>query len=132
MEAKLKHLEFIQQVIVRMNSNSFMIKGWAITIIAALFALSAKDSNKAYVIIAYLPLFPFWILDSFYLSKERQYRKLYDAVRIKNENEIDFSMDTNSFNVGNNTWFNTVISKTLCPFYGLLLILTIIIMFLII
>lgn len=34
-EKKLKHLEFIQGVITRMNSNSFSIKTWMITIIAA-------------------------------------------------------------------------------------------------
>ena len=45
MENKRKHLEFIQSVIARMNSNSFLIKGWSITLVSALFALAAKDSN---------------------------------------------------------------------------------------
>ena len=31
-ENKRKHLEFIQQVITRMNANSFLIKGWAVTL----------------------------------------------------------------------------------------------------
>lgn len=44
-EKKLKHLEFLQNVITRMNSNSFMIKGWAITLVSALFVLAAKDAN---------------------------------------------------------------------------------------
>ena len=30
-EEQIKHLEFIQGIINRMNSNSFAIKGWAIT-----------------------------------------------------------------------------------------------------
>ena len=51
MEQKLKHLEFIQNVINRMNSNSFLIKGWAVTLIAAIFALAAKDSNFQYIIL---------------------------------------------------------------------------------
>ncbi len=45
MERKIKHLEFIQIVISRMNSNSFLIKGWTITLMSALFALAAKDTN---------------------------------------------------------------------------------------
>jgi len=28
-----------------MNVNSFLLKGWAITLVAALFALAAKDAN---------------------------------------------------------------------------------------
>ena len=36
MEAKLKHLEFIQTVITRMATNSFLFEGWAITIAAGL------------------------------------------------------------------------------------------------
>ena len=32
-ENKLKHLEFIQNIITRMNSNSFVIKGWSITLV---------------------------------------------------------------------------------------------------
>ena len=39
MEKKLKHLEFIQNAINRMASNSFIIKGWCITLIVGLFAL---------------------------------------------------------------------------------------------
>ena len=40
---KLKHLEFIQAAINRMAGNLFMLKGWSVTLIAALFALAAKD-----------------------------------------------------------------------------------------
>jgi hypothetical protein len=39
---KIKHLEFIQGVITRMNANSFQIKGWSVTITAALLALYAS------------------------------------------------------------------------------------------
>lgn len=74
MDAKLKHLEFIQNVITRMNSNSFLIKGWAITLVSALFALAAKDANINYVLISYIVIPVFWVLDGFYISRERQYR----------------------------------------------------------
>jgi hypothetical protein len=36
-ENKRKHLEFIQGVITRMNTSSFLIKGWTITLVSALF-----------------------------------------------------------------------------------------------
>ena len=38
---KLKHLEFIQGIITRMANNSFMLKGWAVTLVAGIFALSS-------------------------------------------------------------------------------------------
>jgi len=128
MENKLKHLEFIENVITRMNTNSFMIKGWAITLISALFALAAKDANRLYVLIAYIPLPMFWIMDGFFLGKERQYRDLYDQVRILQNEKIDFSMNAKRFNVGKNAWIRSIFSKTLIPFYGILLILTLILM----
>ncbi|MEN9503463.1 MAG: hypothetical protein RI964_2748 [Pseudomonadota bacterium] len=37
---RLKHLEMLQQVITRMASNSFLIKGWSITLISALLAFA--------------------------------------------------------------------------------------------
>ena len=48
MEKKLKHLEFIQQAINRMASNLFLLKGWTVTLIAAMFALAAKESRDLY------------------------------------------------------------------------------------
>src|SRR5690242_13198261 len=84
-EYKLKHLEFIQSIVNRMASNSFLLKGWSVTLVAALFALAAKDSDKKYIVVAYFPVLVFWILDAYFLSQERQFRKLYDAVRIKKE-----------------------------------------------
>jgi hypothetical protein len=70
-ENKLKHLEFIQSVIDRLSGNSFLLKGWGVTLVAGLFALAAKDSNPKYVVVAYLPVLVFWLIDGYFLSKER-------------------------------------------------------------
>jgi len=37
MEKKLKHLEMLQGVINRMANNSFLLKGWSVVLISALF-----------------------------------------------------------------------------------------------
>ncbi len=129
-EKKLKHLEFIQNVITRMNTNSFLIKGWTITLISALFALAAKDSNIKFVLVSYIALPIFWGLDGFFLAMERRYRDLYNEVTSKTENEIDFSMDTNKFIKENKTWICSCFSQTLIPFYGISFIATLIVMFL--
>ncbi len=129
MENKQKHLEFIQGVINRMAGNSFLLKGWAITLVVALFALSAKDTNQSYIIIAYFPVITFWILDGYFLSQERLFRALYDHVRKLDEKEIDFSIDTNKHNENKrNSWPRSMLSKTLLFFYlslvGVMLLVT--------
>lgn len=43
---ELKHLEFIQNVITRMNTNSFQIKGWTVGIISAALAVYASTQEK--------------------------------------------------------------------------------------
>jgi len=116
-ENKLKHLEFIQSVVNRMASNSFLLKGWSVTLVAALFALAAKDSDKKYIVVAYFPVLVFWILDAYFLSQERSYRNLYDAVRTKKEDEIDFSMDTKPFADSRTKWASAFFSRTLLVFY---------------
>lgn len=130
MEKKLKHLEFIQNVITRMNSNSFTIKGWTITLISALFALAANGSNPKYVLITYIIVPVFWVLDAFYLSQEKQYRGLYNDVAIKNEDAIDFSMNATKYDVNDNTWLSSIFTKTIMPFYGIALTASLIVMYL--
>ncbi|MDD3685668.1 MAG: hypothetical protein PHE56_02760 [Bacteroidales bacterium] len=130
-ENKIKHLEFIQNVITRMNTNSFLIKGWTITIVSALFALAAKDSNSNFVTVSYIAIPVFWILDGFFIAVERRFRDLYAEVAKKAEDAIDFKMDTSEFNKGDRTWIAGIFSKTLLPFYGISVVTTLIIMFLI-
>lgn len=126
-ESKLKHLEFIQNVITRMNTNSFLLKGWCVTLVSALFALAAKDANVNYVLVSYIAIPSFWILDGYYLSQERQYRALYDEVRVKSD--TDFSMDASGYCTGKRTWASSAISKTVRIFYGTAIAVALIVMF---
>ena len=80
-ENKIRHLEMIQGVINRMASNSFMLKGWAVTLVAGIFALAAKDTDKLYFLVTYIPVIIFLGLDSYYLLQERLYRSLFGSYR---------------------------------------------------
>jgi hypothetical protein len=91
-ESKIRYLEMIQSIMAKMSSNSFMLKGWAVTLVAGVFALSAKDANSIYFLIAYIPVILFWFLDSYYLMLERQYKHFYDIVTDKKSKEIDFKI----------------------------------------
>ncbi len=124
---KEKHLEFTQGVINRMGQNSFLIKGWTVTLVSALFALAAKDANQKFVIVAYFPALAFWLLDSYYLYQERLFRKVYDHVR--KANSVDFSLNTKQFDKGFSDWAGAALSKTLLLFYGIVFLTLIIVMY---
>lgn len=119
MENKIRHLEMIQGVISRMASNSFLLKGWAVTLVAGIFALSAKDADKLYFIIAYIPIIVFWGLDAYYLLQERLYRSLYEKVSKTKEINVDFSLKATKSEFGNekNCYFSCIFSKTELCFY---------------
>jgi hypothetical protein len=130
-ENKQKHLEFIQSAVSRMASNLFLLKGWTITLIAALFALAAKDADRKYFLIAYIPAAIFWALDGYFLAQERRFRSLYDHVRLLHESAIDYSMDTTPFKKDpRNTWLGATLSRTLLIYYGALLVTMAVVMFL--
>lgn len=121
-----KHLEFTQGVINRMGQNSFLIKGWAVTLVSALFALAAKDSNPKFAVVAYFPTIAFWLLDSYYLYQERLFRKLYDNVRTKTT--TDYSLNVKEFDNGFSDWASSAFSKTILLFYGVIVLTIIVIM----
>lgn len=116
---KIKHLEMIQGVINRMASNSFMLKGWAVTLVAGVFALASRDTDKLYFLIAYIPIVVFWGLDSYYLLQERLFRSLYNKVRVLEEKDVDFSMKATKkeFNSDENCFLNCLLSKAEIWFY---------------
>jgi len=118
MENKIKHLEMIQGIINRMASNSFLLKGWSVVLVSALFVLSAKETNIFFICLAFLPALAFWELDGYFLWQERLYRKLYDKVRKMNETEIDFSMNTSTVSKEVKPWICVTFSKTLRIFHG--------------
>ena len=116
MENKLKHLEFIQNVISRMANTSFLLKGWSITIIAGLFAFSATEGLVAVLWLGVLLTLVFWFLDSYFLWQERLFRDLYNYVRNRKEEDVDFDMDHKKFRA-EQKWCATPFSLTLLPFY---------------
>lgn len=128
MENKIRHLELIQVTINRFSTNSFQIKGWSVVIVSALFALAASGTNSSFVLLAYIPAIVFWGLDGYYLSMERLYRKLYEIVREKKEDQIDFSMNTAGLNEKKYPWACATLSKTLIPFHGSILAVIIVVM----
>lgn len=113
-ERIFKHLEFIQATISRKAQNSFAYKGWAITLVSAIIALSQSNNSSGYLA-ALVPLAGFWVLDAYSLRQERLFRCLYDQIR--NRQDTDFCMNTAPFNTTVAPHWRVAISKSILWFY---------------
>ncbi|GAB3514172.1 hypothetical protein [Emticicia fontis] len=133
-----KELDLIQDVIKRMASNSFQVKGWLIGILSAIIVFEkdtlffSGDGDRLIAIalnaILFLPILCFWRLDAFFLQTERNYRGIYSWVVRYRKNTDAYLYDLNTFereydgrteNLINpeDTIINIMFSKTLRYFY---------------
>ena len=126
-ETKSKHIDIIQSTISRMAQNSFIVKGWAVTILIGLFVFLQKNESKSNLFIYITPILFFWVLDSYYLWQERLFRKLYNKIIDDLTSESDLSMDTSTFKE-NYSFFRTLFSVSELLSYGVLLIIVILLL----
>ncbi|MBD8074071.1 hypothetical protein COL48_12290 [Bacillus toyonensis] len=115
----IEEVKIIQDIIKRMSSNSFIIKGWTITLVVGSLLFKGE---KIQFFISFIPLIMFWFLDAYFLRQERLYRKLYEWV-IKERVETDLfllSMDTDRFRMEVPTRIQIMFSSTLIYFYALI------------
>ncbi|MFX0028688.1 MAG: hypothetical protein ACFE8B_05735 [Candidatus Hermodarchaeota archaeon] len=72
-----EYFNIIQNVISRMAQNSFLIKAWLVTIVAAIIVLTFSMTSIIVFVVLMIITIIFWTLDSYYLKIERLYRHLY-------------------------------------------------------
>ena len=72
-----KYLEMIQAVISRLANNTFVLKGWAVTLASALFGFAGKQQDAELALLTLFPGLVFWSLDGYYLALERSHRELF-------------------------------------------------------
>lgn len=123
----MKEIDTIQSIINRMSNNSFLIKGWAITLIVGTLLLERTllVDSKLQISMAFIPLLAFWFLDAYFLWQERMYRELYKWVvnnRLKTDEHL-FDMNAYRFEDNIDSKFRTMFSITLAWFYGSIVIL---------
>ena len=124
-----KEIDLIQSVITRMANNSFLLKGWVITIIVAVLALKndtiVTGKSQFIPLMLLLPLLTFWYLDAFYLHKERCFRELYKWVVNNRKYSSDhlYSLDYSRVEKEVDGICKIMRSSTLSTFYGMALII---------
>lgn len=129
MTKKIKHLEMIETIIERMAKNCFQLKTWTMTLLTAIAALFSKESDQRFMLFIFIPVIGFWLMDTFYLQMERKYRFLYKNVAEKDENDIDFNLDTDfasgtSSDMKQLCFFRCMFSITEMLFYPVILVAT--------
>jgi hypothetical protein len=121
---RVKYLEMIQTIVTRMAGNSFLVKGWTVTIVAALVALAAKEAETRFALVALLPTLSFWGSDAYYLRYERLFRRLYDDVRVAAEDKLvndPYSLSTELYVKECPSWFRTLWTAHVVALHGVLI-----------
>lgn len=130
-EILLKEIDLIEECIKRMASNSFLLKGWAVTVLSVLIGLTANTDNwKFGSVLAILVCIGFWYLDAEYLKLERLYKRKYNWIITNRPAKTEYAFNLDPFE--KNMWLanenieikmNSVIfSRTICPLYTIMLI----------
>ncbi len=78
---RVKHMELIQAVVARLAGNSFLLKGWALTLTVAIVGFAVNTDSSGLALVALLPIIVFWGLDGYYLHTEWLFRELHRQVR---------------------------------------------------
>ncbi len=120
----IEEIKVVQDIIKRMASNSFSVKTWTITLIVA--TLLFKGANN-HIFIAFIPLFAFWFLDSYYLQQERLFRQVHNWIAIYRQDNDDklFNMNPMQFKDKVQTVLRIMFSISTLPFYGSIFIMLI-------
>lgn len=125
---KIAHLGFIQAIISRMASNAFAIKGWSVSITAAIVAAGIALKSIPIILVALIPVVTFIVLDSYFFLQEKNFRKLYDTVRNQDfdiKNPFDLTPPQNIYEI---PWCKRIMGlfeRAVFPVYLVQLILVI-------
>lgn len=91
-EGKVEYLQMIQEPICRMSTTSAIFKGFAATIVAGISAISYSTTNTWVLVLSFLPILAFAMLDVYYIRLERKFRFLYKQVCTGNH-AVNFLME---------------------------------------
>lgn len=124
-----KEIDLIQSCITRMANNSFLLKGWAVSIVAVILALADKALDPILLsAVVLIPLISFWYLDAFFLRIEKMYRKMYEwviAKRISDDASFLYDLNPHRFSAEVPSTRKTMWTITLRWFYGIPTLITV-------
>ncbi|MFT4213353.1 MAG: hypothetical protein QM622_01050 [Microbacterium sp.] len=114
-------MDYVQAIIARLANNSFIMKGWALTLTSALLGFAATRSDALLAFLALAAVLAFWFLDAYFLRQERAFRLMFSDVAAKKVTGFNLNPATYAKRV---KWWPTLRSVSLGVFYGALLTLS--------
>ena len=87
----IKSLEFLQNIIARLNNNSFSVKVFATTIFGLLITLYIEKKDILFIYICLVCMIVLALMDSLYLCNERKFSKIYSNI-IKSSKDKDLEV----------------------------------------
>ncbi len=92
-EKRISYLQMIESIIDRMSNKSGNIKGFAVSIVVGVTALSFKETSPYVLVLSFLTVFIFLWLDLYYLGMERKYKYYYKQVCAGKDVDFSLSLD---------------------------------------
>ena len=130
-----KEIDLLQSCIDRMAKNSFMIKGWFVSIYAVILALLPEKVDVMLLCVVLIVVnILFWYLDGVYLRDEKIYRRIYQWVveaRKQNDRELMYQLELNLYKNKIGTMDSVgkiMLSKSLFIFYAIQLAVLLVVM----
>ncbi|MFA5086400.1 MAG: hypothetical protein WC468_02315 [Candidatus Paceibacterota bacterium] len=117
-----KESNMVQGIIKRKANESFIIKGWSVTLIVATLIFQGE---RFQTLVALIPLMSFWFLDAHCQRKIKLYKKLYiwNVENRLNTDDYAFNIDIDKrFRAPSRTAM--MLSDRLLWFYSAMVILT--------
>lgn len=127
------YLTILQSVITRMATNSSNSKTWCVSLVSAIVVIVADKGKPSYVWISIVPIVLFFLLDAYYLSLERAFRDIYNKFIRKIHSSTatvdDVFLITPRFGLRTTSLSILMAGSSIAiwPFYGLLIIMLVIV-----
>lgn len=118
------YLQFLQDNIARMNTNSVQTKGWCVAIVSALLAIFADTNKLLFVYISIIPIIVFCFLDAIYLQQEHKFVEMYNSfVKGGNDKPNVYEIPVKSVGKGFLNFLKALKSWSVWPVYTLLVVM---------
>lgn len=115
-ELRVKHLEMIQAVIGRLAGYGATLKNYCITLVTAICGWALSVHEPALALLSVLPIVVFALLDAKYLCAERDFRALFDSVRLEEAKKAP-TFEIKSDSEGGGGVAEALFSWSICGFY---------------
>jgi hypothetical protein len=119
-----KHMDYIQSVISRLANNSFVMKGWALTLSSTILGFAASQGQVTLALAAVMPAVVFWVLDTYYLRQERAFREMFNDVAAKRVGNFEIRPVEYA---KRQSWLKVGRSISLSLFYGAILMICLVV-----